>query len=274
LKAHGKINLTLDVLDLRPDGYHNIQSVMHMLSIADELEFTLTDTAEVAIDIDGPFRFGAPSDHMNLAWRAARMYLDFIQAPAIGVHIRLTKNLPALAGLGGGSSDAAHVLLGLDDLIGAKIGPMALRSLAKNLGADAPFFLGAGGAKVSGIGDIIEPLDPVDLPSFVVVMPNAAVSTARAYAALDAQPNRVSACATKRWPDGGVSNDFQPVVLDMSPEIASAADKIKAAGAHDVLLCGSGAALAGFCEDVDKTADILIQQNIGAIWRTRLVVVS
>jgi len=195
LKAHGKINLTLDVLDRRPDGYHNIQSIMHMLSIGDDLELILTDAVEVSIDIDGPFRFSAPSDHTNLAWRAVRMYLDFIQSPTIGVRIRLTKNLPTQAGLGGGSSDAAHVLLGLDTLIGAKIGATALHSLAKKLGADVPFFLSAGAAKVSGIGDMIKPLDPIDLPPFVVVMPDALVSTADAYAALDAVPNRVSACA-------------------------------------------------------------------------------
>jgi 4-diphosphocytidyl-2-C-methyl-D-erythritol kinase len=258
IAACAKINLTLDVFDTRPDGYHGIASVMQTVSLHDTLEIEARAEPGIEFRCDAPATIPVPLDSTNLAVRAAQRILD--GRPDAGVSIRLTKRIPAQAGLGGGSSDAAAALIGIDLALGLGLERSALLELAATLGSDGPFFLTSGTAVARGRGEIVSPLD--DAPSFwlVIVKPDANVPTAEAYAALDAVPNRRSSCATEPMLEALKAadwerivalqcNDFEPAVLPERPSILQAIEELRAAGALTARLCGSGAAVYGVAED-------------------------
>ncbi len=167
-----------------------------------------------------------------------------------GLHLHLHKRVPSQAGLGGGSSDAAAALLAVNHLLGLKLSAARLREIGASLGADVPFFLTGGTALAEGLGERITPLPPLAPDwSLVVVKPDSGVSTAAAYAALDAVAGRKMSDATQRRLEGEdvLLNDFEPVILPAYPE-AAAAYAILSKTAEDgqsfkPLLCGSGSAL-------------------------------
>lgn len=178
LKAPAKINLFLQVLDKRPDGYHNIDSLIQAISLYDELILERSDEIELYCE-DLP---DVPIER-NLAYRAAELVSQMTYIP--GVRITLKKRIPSGAGLGGGSSDAAFVIRGLMKLYDLDLDIEQLIQKSSQLGADIPFFLGRGQARVGGIGDIIQ---DVKLPlayRILVVKPPFSVDTSKAYAGLD-----------------------------------------------------------------------------------------
>ena len=173
LAAPAKLNLFLEVLGRRPDGYHEIDTVLTTIDLADRVR--LERATRISLTVEGE---AAPADSTNLAWRAAA-------ALGVGARIHLEKRIPAGSGLGGGSSDAAAVLLGLDRLYDLRTPPARLHELAAGLGADVPFFLlGPGLARGRGIGDRLEPLPPRPPMRFHLVLPPLHVSTAEVYGAL------------------------------------------------------------------------------------------
>ncbi len=194
VRAPAKVNLALQVLGRRDDGYHEIESVLLALGLEDRLEVELAESGEVTLALSGPARGGVPGDGDNLAARAALEVLDIARARAgpgtglasRGLRLALTKAIPAAAGLGGGSSDAAAAVLGAAELLGLDPDDGELAARLSALGSDCPFFLAArdtGLARCSGRGERVEPL-AAELPwTIALVTPAIECSTAEVYAA-------------------------------------------------------------------------------------------
>ena len=152
VKACAKINLTLDVFNRRADGYHSLSSVVQTVGLFDTIRLEPSNDSEIRVECTGPHSGRVPADASNLAARAARTLLDAAHCES-GLAIHLHKEIPSQAGLGGGSSDAAAVLLGVASAFGLDIGPKLLHSLASDLGSDVPFFLSGGTAVMRGRGE-------------------------------------------------------------------------------------------------------------------------
>ncbi|CAF0918057.1 unnamed protein product [Rotaria sp. Silwood1] len=270
LCAPCKINLTLDVFDKkeRTDGYHNLDSLVVPLGeLADELHIHIepaSDRTSIILTCNDSY---VPVDNRNLAYRAAEAYLANIDK-SFHIQIDLYKRIPAEAGLGGGSSDAAAVLRALNAYFNQAVDQSVLTVMAARLGSDVPLFLAEKPVRMRGCGDIIESLD-FELPVFwgVIVHPGTRVSTAHAYALLDAVPNRQSGTSTERLLSRlsdkkdmssnisellatSLSNDFESVVFVAYPNVARAYEMIISAGALRALLCGSGSAIFGLARDL------------------------
>jgi 4-diphosphocytidyl-2-C-methyl-D-erythritol kinase len=255
--APAKINLSLHVLGRRDDGFHEIRTVFQAVDLGDEVCVTRAGDG-IELDVRGPDLWPVEK---NLAYRAAELFRE-ASGEAQGVHIRLTKKVPAGAGLGGGSSDAAAVLRAM---AGRSLGPTrrTLMSLGARLGSDVPFFLGESPlARGLGRGEILEPLPPLPPADLVLALPSVHVSTAGAYASLSrpalpagaAVPLRHDASAgagAGSWTEvlGALHNDFQPVVSERHAEVRRSLDALREAGALAASLSGSGGACFGFFAD-------------------------
>lgn len=260
LNAYAKINLTLDVFSKRADGYHDIASVMQTISLHDTLHFTRREQPGIGFTCDAPDAPDVPTDATNLVVRAALLVMEKARESGHilegGTEIHLIKRIPSQAGLGGGSSDAATALRGVQTLFGLTDTELPLKPLAAQLGSDVPFFLMGGTATARGRGENLTSLP--DAPNFalVVVKPEESVSTAWAYNALDAQADRKSHRATKRMEEAlrsgdhdrvlaFQSNDFEQPIFEHYPKLAWLHDELMMAGCLTARLCGSGSALYG-----------------------------
>jgi 4-diphosphocytidyl-2-C-methyl-D-erythritol kinase len=255
-RAFAKINLTLDVGPRRGDGYHVIASVMQTVSLCDHLTVCLNTTGAITLDCsDAAIPCGAD----NTAVRAAVSLLNRVGADH-GVHIALDKRIPAEAGLGGGSSDAAATLRAVAHLLGLPADSDSLSAYAAAIGSDVPFFLTGGTALATGRGEIITTLPAAPTLHLVIVKPCAGVSTAAAYRALDASNPMEEEPATSRVVEAlragdkdaliaGMANDFERVLPDVCPEAMAAIRRMIAAGALTAHLCGSGSAVFGVASD-------------------------
>lgn len=180
--AFAKLNLTLDVLGKRNDGYHDLKSVMQTISIRDDIEIDL--------DTGKPWRLlcskdGIPTDETNLAWKAAKVYFDRIKKDPNGIEIRITKRIPTQAGLGGGSADAAAVLRALNKHFGEPLSILALAELGGTVGSDVPFCTICGTAMVEGRGERFRKLPDMPDCVFVICKPDFSVSTPDLYQKID-----------------------------------------------------------------------------------------
>lgn len=284
-QAPAKINLTLDVGARRADGYHDIRSVMQTIALHDTLTVTRTpDRPGVHLDVTGEEAEGVPADESNLVHRAAvrlqktAAALGTLPAGQSGLHVRLHKRIPSQAGLGGGSSDAAATLLAVNDLLGLTLARPRLVGIAASLGADVPFFLTGGMALVEGLGERVTPLPPLTPPwTLVIVQPPVGVSTAAAYAALDALTGRRPGSATDALLSGAMrlGNDFEPVILPAYPKVAAVHALLHQTGGADEsfmpLLCGSGSCIFRRVSDNDQAerlADYMRNANVGRVWMT------
>ena len=283
--AAAKINLTLDVGARREDGYHEIRSVMQTIALHDSLTVTRTlERPGVHLEVAGDEAAGVPADESNLVHRAAvrlqkvAAARSVILGPQSGLHIRLEKQTPSRAGLGGGSSDAAATLRAVNALFGLELSRQRLATIGMELGADIPFFLTGGTALVEGLGECVTPLPPLTPPwPLMIVKPPVGVSTAWAYRALDDIPERVPGQATAAWLDGhrNVQNDFWSVANTV-PEIAAVYHLMLHAAERErstpPLLCGSGSAL--FCRlktaaEGEKLEARVRHQGAGKVWLTQ-----
>ena len=238
----------LRIFGRRPDGYHEVATVLQSVSLCDELSFELRDDGEIRLTCDDP---SIPVDESNLIVKAAKT----LQGP--GANINLTKRIPAKGGLGGGSSNAAVTLLALDHLW--KKNADLLR-IGATLGADVPFFLIGGCAEAIGTGTDLCSIADVPEKHLIVITPNAAVSTAEAYAALKRGSLTTSESASilsssfaetlsgdrGQWP---LHNDFEVVIFEIEPEIRRARQALLEAGARGALLAGSGSSVFGIFDD-------------------------
>jgi 4-diphosphocytidyl-2-C-methyl-D-erythritol kinase len=256
LRSYAKINLTLDVFSKRADGYHSLASVMQAISLHDTLTLQTSQTPGITFTCDAPDTIPIPLDATNLVVRAANAVLTAVPLMAPGVVVHLVKRIPAQAGLGGGSSNAAATLAGVNALMGFPLDAKALRSCAAFLGSDVPFFLMGGAATARGRGENLTALPDAPALWLVIVKPDVGVSTAWAYNELDSLPDRVSHRGTKRMEeciragerDRMVAlqcNDFELPVFRQIPKLSWLHDELRMAGAETAHLCGSGSALYG-----------------------------
>ncbi|KIV72456.1 4-diphosphocytidyl-2-C-methyl-D-erythritol kinase [Pseudomonas sp. FeS53a] len=248
LPAPAKLNLMLHILGRRPDGYHELQTLFQFLDHGDELGFSLREDGEIHLRTEVP---GVPHDS-NLIVRAARS-LQQASGSRLGADIWLDKCLPMGGGIGGGSSDAATTLLGLDHLWQTHLGEERLAELGLALGADVPVFVRGRAAFAEGVGERLQPVT-LEEPWFLVAVPQVFVSTAEVFT--DPELTRNSAPINLRsLLEGGSRNDCQPVVEKRYPEVRNALmwlNKFTSAR-----LTGTGACVFGSFpnrDDADKVA--------------------
>ena len=183
--APAKINLGLDITGTRADGYHLLETVFQAVSIADTVTVALTESPEITLTCDVPT---VPCSPKNIAWKAVQRYREAAGLQS-GVQIQILKRIPMEAGMGGGSTDGAAVLMALQELTENVLPQEKLLEIAVSLGADVPFFLYGGTAYGAGIGEKLEPLPLFSTDCLVIAKGTAGVSTAQAYGAIDALQN-------------------------------------------------------------------------------------
>jgi len=275
IKAPAKINIRLKVVGKRPDGYHELVSIMTPVEIFDVLDLTVSSGGPIAIACEGR---DIPADESNLAYRAAR---DFMSMTGIddGVSISLTKNIPVAAGLGGGSSDAAAVLLGLNEMYSRPLSEKDLHALALKLGADVPFFLNAVPSLATGIGEILEPISNWPETWYVIITPPILVSTAWVYGNLKLELTSGEydyIVKTLKNDTFTVSmlleNDLEKVTTVSFPIINTLKKLLVDAGAEGAIMSGSGPSVFGvfaFREKAEKVRDILAGLKLGDVFFVR-----
>ncbi|HWZ56936.1 MAG TPA: 4-(cytidine 5'-diphospho)-2-C-methyl-D-erythritol kinase [Verrucomicrobiae bacterium] len=255
--AYAKVNLCLDVLGRRADGYHELRTVFQAISLNDTLELELRPRTGIELQVLGDGSLSGVPHEENLVYRALRDLSAVLGLPQ-GVRAVLTKRIPVGRGLGGGSSDAAAALLGLLKLAKRSIETARLLEIAAKLGADVPFFLHGGRALGIGRGDEIYPLPDVKRRHLLVVSPHEiAVSTKDAYQWISEGLSReltngegptklLRFCALCWSPQGGaLSNDFEAAVFPRYPRLAAIKRELLQQGAAEASLAGSGSAVFG-----------------------------
>lgn len=180
--APAKLNLTLDVGARRPDGYHDITSIMQSAALYDVVALDFSEAGGIAIECPGT---DLPTGPDNLAWKAADVFFQETNIPRTGISIRLEKKIPSQAGLGGGSSDAAAVLRGIRRLFHADVSDKSLEAMAARVGSDVPYCIRGGTALAQGRGERLTVLPALPMCWFVIVKPPVANSTAAMYRKLD-----------------------------------------------------------------------------------------
>jgi 4-diphosphocytidyl-2-C-methyl-D-erythritol kinase len=258
VKALAKLNLDLRVLYRRPDQYHELRTIFQTISLGDSIDIAFTPARTTRVSIEGNREI--PD---NIVGRAAELVLD--QTRASGhVEFRLRKRIPMGGGLGGGSSDAAAVLLALPVLAGRTLAIERLMELATQLGSDVPFFLLGGAAAGIGRGAELFPLPDVGRTFGIVVSSGLHVSTAAAYSALhprlttESIQNKMVSFQSLLWSRGSVSpqgaNDFEAVVFAQYPELAALKRRLQKSGAKPAMMTGSGSALFGLFRTREEVA--------------------
>ena len=269
--APAKINLGLEVLSERADGYHDISTLFLRVGEPHDA-LTATHAVFFRATCSDP---SLPMDDGNLVLRAARTFEQFTGAPLPHLLVQLEKKIPMGAGLGGGSSDAAAMLAILREHSSHKIAEAGLFQLAAKIGADVPFFLsGSQAAAARGIGEILAPLE-VEIPGsiLIVVDPSIHVSTREAYAMLSPTPKAASVeyqkffanpPKLKSWKEKLV-NDFEPGIFRLYPKLAELKHALYARGAGFALMSGSGSAVYGIFEQVElalKAKDLFESEGL------------
>ena len=266
--AYAKINIGLDIVDVRPDGYHNIDTIMQTVSLFDEVH--LEKAAGVSVYCSNP---DIPSDETNTAYKAAAVFLKKagLDSSETGVSISIEKNIPPQSGLGGGSSDAAAVLRGLNNLYCTNYGTSILEELALKIGSDVPFCISGGTQRAGGKGEIL-----IKLPLFiglyaVVVMPDEIVNTAHAYSLFRHSKTVVHpdmgatayALGEKNLSLLGavIGNTFEGLVFPEKRAIEKVRHDILVTGAPVVLMTGSGAAVYGLYSSFEEANLAYIELN-------------
>lgn len=249
--ARAKINLTLDILGVRADGYHEVSMIMQAIELADAVELRKISRG-VSLKLDATQIIGGekiPTDEKNLAWRAAVAFQEFC-GKDLGVEIRIAKRIPVAAGLAGGSADAAAVLRGMNRLYEMNLTDAELCKIGERIGSDVPFCIIGGTCLATGRGEVLTPLTPIKNFSVVLAKPHGEISTAWAYTTYDENPAEVHPpnkeiinqlergdydAAFKNF-----SNVLEGVTVKKIPAIADYKNKFLSAGAKVALMSGSG----------------------------------
>ena len=257
-RAYAKINLSLDVTGKRPDGYHDLKSVMQTVDLYDTLTFSRTETDGIALSSDSS---QVPVNDENLIVKACRLVRETYGIRE-GVSVDLVKEIPMQAGLGGGSADAACALRAMNDLFSLALSTEDLCKLGVKIGADVPFLVRGGTCLCEGIGEILTPVSAPPACTVLIAKPAAGISTAEAYATLDLKPiehhpdtdallaalengNLKAVCAA-------MDNVFEPVAFRRVPEIKALIDTMQDYGAYRAMMSGSGPSVFGiFPEEAD-----------------------
>lgn len=251
LKANAKINLGLDVIRKRPDGYHEVRMIMQMLSLHDQVTIEKTETPGIQLSTNLSF---LPGDERNIAYRAARQMQERFDLPG-GVRIRIEKRIPVAAGMAGGSTDCAAVLRGMNSLYGLALDRQALMDIGVKLGADVPYCIMGGTALSEGIGEILTAAGPMPMCHILVAKPSFSVSTKEVYGGLkldrlkehpdidgilEALETGDLCGVTKR-----LANVLETVTISWHPEIGTIKKLMLDHGAMGALMSGSGPTVFG-----------------------------
>jgi 4-diphosphocytidyl-2-C-methyl-D-erythritol kinase len=275
IKAPAKINIRLRVTGRRPDGYHELVSIMVPVDIFDIIDLALSSNGQIKINCKGR---EIPEDETNLAYRAAR---DFMYYAGIrdGVSIILSKNIPVAAGLGGGSSDGAAVLIALNHMYSSPLSETELHKLALNLGADVPFFLKGEPSLATGVGEILEPIPNWPQAWYVIVTPPIQVSTAWVYRNLKLQLTTgeydyiVKTLKNDTFTISRLlENDLETVTTASFPIINTLKKLLVDAGAEGAIMSGSGPSVFGVFasqEKAESAKTFIVSHNPGDIFVAR-----
>jgi 4-diphosphocytidyl-2-C-methyl-D-erythritol kinase len=261
LRAFAKVNYALEVRGLRDDGYHEISSVYQSVSLADELEIERSRGGfELIFEPDGvevgPLEENTVYKAWALLWETSGHELP--------VRIRLHKKIPAGAGLGGGSADAAAVLVGMNELFDLGLRTEDLRRLGARIGADVPFCVSGGTALGEGVGDVLTPLPAPPAHHLLLAKPDRSADTGGIYRAYDGRAGRGGASAEQvvaalrsgslKTFAGAVGNDLEPVTAELIPEVAAYTRALLQRGALGAAMTGTGTAVYGIFDAEDAAA--------------------
>lgn len=259
--AYAKLNLTLDVLGKREDGYHNLKSVMQTVSIRDDVEIDLNTGKPWVLKCSAD---GIPCDERNLAWKAAKVFLEATAKNPDGVEIRIKKRIPMEAGLAGGSADAAAVLRALNKYYEYPFSILALAELGAKVGSDVPFCTVCGTAMVEGRGEQIRKLPDIPECVFVICKPDFSASTPELYKKLDEsgvsiRPNNQAMENALLAGDIGkvaenLSNVFDPIVTQQHLELNYIKSIFNSYGSLGQQMTGSGSAVFGILPNFEYAA--------------------
>lgn len=260
INVPAKINLWLEVIRKREDGYHELSSLMLPVGIRDRLVVALREEKGIRLECGHP---AVPNDASNLAWRAAEAFLDVVGAKN-GVQIRLEKHIPVAAGLGGGSADAAAVLLALNRLYGDCLAAPRLATLAQALGADVPFFLYQRPALARGIGEQLEAVEGLPNYPLVLVKPPLKVSTRWVYQSLKLTRGgtriKLQSLLARPWRLPEVmENDLETVTLARYPALGQIKQWLLERGAVGALMSGSGPTVFGVFGRKSEAEEVGVQ---------------
>ena len=258
-KAYAKINLTLDVIAKRPDGYHDLKMIMQTVSLHDNIAVRIgTGDGIKSVSNLGYL----PDDDRNIAVKAARAFFEATGVENDGVHIAIEKNIPVAAGLAGGSTDGAAVLRGLDRLYETKLSKEKLCEIGLKVGADVPFCICGGTMLAEGVGEILTPLSKMPECHIVLCKPGYGMSTAKVFGSLKADE-------IERHPDtekvisalnagnlyeiaGNMYNVLEEIVAKEKSDISKIEEELRLCGALGAVMSGSGSTTFGVFDDEEK----------------------
>lgn len=270
VKACAKINWALNILGIRPNGYHELDMLMQSVELHDEMTIRESDTLSLSVD-GGPYAL----DERNLVIRAAKA-LNACTGKNMGAQIDLIKHIPARAGMGGGSADCAAALIALNDMWNLGLPMEKLLEIGLSLGADVPFCLTGGLARVSGIGENIEPAAAAPAIPLAMVTPGGGLSTQEVFRAWDTGNYPVTAHDMFELADAVMAKDIEKIsaltynaleapAVQMMPEIGSIMDDFRSLGAGAVFMTGSGSTVVAAFE-TDEQAMAAAKQVPGAVF--------
>ena len=259
--AYAKLNLTLDVLGKRDDGYHELETVMQQITLCDEIEIDVQTGEDWKLECDWD---EVPTDSSNLAWRAVGVFYRHIGKDPQGVSIRITKRIPMQAGLGGGSADAAAVLRALNRHEGEPLTQAELVQLAAKIGSDVPFCVQGGTALVKGRGELVEALPDMPQCFYCIAKPDFSISTPALFAEVDQEqslwhPDTQTMLQALERQDllhvaGSVGNTMEPLVASKHSQIQQIKQTMLDCGALGAAMTGSGSAVFGVFDAFDMAA--------------------
>jgi 4-diphosphocytidyl-2-C-methyl-D-erythritol kinase len=272
LFSHAKINLRLDIVGKRKDGYHDIRTLFQKVSLRDELRIT-TSGSSIKVECDN---HQVPANEGNLAYTAAQAIFNQYGIKD-GVSISIKKNIPIAAGLGGGSSNAASTLLGINQLFGLGASTRELMRIGRDIGADVPFFIFGKTALATGIGDRLEKIEITPKLWLLLITPGIQISTAWAYSNL--RMELTSSSINTNIPNcinhlteiiSLLSNDLEKAVIPRYPIVKSIKEDLLNKGAKGSLMSGSGSTVYGIFSSEDEAKEAYGQLTNHSDWQVHL----
>ncbi len=270
--APAKINLSLDVIKKRDDGYHELKMIMQTVSLFDEIDIEKDDRISLTSN-----KINIPLDSSNLVWKASELFFNYTGING-GCKIHLTKNIPDGAGLGGGSSDAGQTLLALNEIYNTNLTERELCDLAVKIGADVPFFILKGTCIAEGIGEKLTKIENNTNHYILIYKPEFSISTKWAYENLNLEnkpvyniDNIVKKIKDKNYNFTDIFNYLEDVSITAYPEIKSIKNKMKNLGATASLMSGSGSSVFGIFDDEIKANEAISHFEKNRIFCTKFI---
>lgn len=257
IKAYAKVNLMLDILGIKENGYHNLWMIMQSVSLCDTVTVEKNKSGKITITCSAK---GIPTDERNIAYKAAKAFFDATQTENCGIHINIEKSIPSEAGLAGGSADGAAVIKALNEIFETKLNDRQLCRIGKKVGADVPFCIMGGTCLAQNIGEVLSPLEDIPHCYFVLAKPKMGVSTKEAYSSFDnagyiKKPHREEMLLAAA--DGNfdemlklAANVFEQVIE--VPERVEIKKIMRESGAKLSLMSGSGPTVYGIFESENQ----------------------